>query len=51
MGGYNVILMLSSWGYTLGSNFWTFPYDWRQSNEISGQMLTRFIGKEFKENG
>jgi len=27
-GGYNVILMSSSWGYSLGSYFWTFPYDW-----------------------
>jgi pimeloyl-ACP methyl ester carboxylesterase len=44
-GGYNVMLMSSSWGYTLGSNFWSFPYDWRQSNEISGQMLARFIEK------
>lgn len=47
-GGYNAILMSSSLGYTLGSNFWTFPYDWRQSNEISGQMLTRFIEKNIQ---
>lgn len=47
-GGYNVMLMSSSWGYTLGSNFWTFPYDWRQSNEISGQMLTKFIEKKIQ---
>ena len=30
-------------GYEMEKNFWAFPYDWRQSNEISGQMLTRFI--------
>ena len=42
------MLMSSSWGYTLGSNFWTFPYDWRQSNEISGQMLTKLIEKKIQ---
>jgi pimeloyl-ACP methyl ester carboxylesterase len=47
-GGYNVMLMSSYWGYTLGSNFWTFPYDWRQSNDTSGQMLTRFIEKKIQ---
>lgn len=47
-GGYNVILMSSSLAYTLDSNFWTFPYDWRQSNEISGQMLSRFIEKKIQ---
>ena len=42
---YDVFInsMSSSWGYTPDSNFWGFPYDWRQSNEISGQMLTDFI--------
>ncbi len=40
---YDVDSMCSSWGYTKDSNFWTFPYDWRQSNEISGQILTDFI--------
>jgi hypothetical protein len=30
-------------GYEMEKNFWAFPYDWRQSNEISGEMLTRFI--------
>jgi pimeloyl-ACP methyl ester carboxylesterase len=33
----------SSCGYTQGSNFWIFPYDWRQSNNISGKKLTDFI--------
>jgi pimeloyl-ACP methyl ester carboxylesterase len=43
-GAYdNIISAIIGWGYTLGSNFWTFPYDWRQSNEISGQMLAEFI--------
>jgi len=41
-------LMSSKWGYTLGSNFWTFPYDWRQSNEISGLMLTDFIKEKIQ---
>jgi pimeloyl-ACP methyl ester carboxylesterase len=41
---YDVFInsMSSSSGYT-PDNFWTFPYDWRQSNNISGKMLTDFI--------
>jgi len=42
-------LMSSKWGYTLGSNFWTFPYDWRQSNEISGKILTGFIKEKIQD--
>ncbi len=43
-GAYDYIInAIIGWGYTLGSNFWTFPYDWRQSNKISGQMLANFI--------
>jgi pimeloyl-ACP methyl ester carboxylesterase len=43
-GAYdNIISAIIGWGYTLGGNFWTFPYDWRQSNDISGQILTNFI--------
>ena len=43
-GAYDgIISAIIRWGYTLGSNFWTFPYDWRQSNQISGQILTKFI--------
>lgn len=30
-------------GYTLNVNFWIFPYDWRQSNRISGKLLADFI--------
>lgn len=47
---YDVFInsMSSSWGYTQGSNFWTFPYDWRQSNEISGKMLTDFIKEKIQ---
>jgi pimeloyl-ACP methyl ester carboxylesterase len=45
-GAYDDIIgAIIGWGYTLGSNFWTFPYDWRQSNKISGQMLANFIKK------
>jgi hypothetical protein len=39
---YDINSMSSSWGYT-PDNFWTFPYDWRQSNNISGKMLADFI--------
>ena len=43
-GAYDYIISaIIRWGYTLGNNFWIFPYDWRQSNKISGQMLTNFI--------
>jgi len=30
-------------GYILGGNFWVFPYDWTQSNRISGERLREFI--------
>ena len=30
-------------GYKPGVDFWAFPYDWRQSNKVSGQLLARFI--------
>jgi pimeloyl-ACP methyl ester carboxylesterase len=31
------------WGYKPNIDFWIFPYDWRQSNGISGHLLARFI--------
>src|SRR5215210_9506066 len=31
------------WGYKPNIDFWMFPYDWRQSNGISGHLLARFI--------
>ena len=30
-------------GYRPNVDFWIFPYDWRQSNGISGHLLARFI--------
>jgi len=44
-GAYDGIIsaIIKKWGYKIGNNFWTFPYDWRQSNDISGQMLAEFI--------
>ena len=30
-------------GYRPNIDFWIFPYDWRQSNGISGHLLARFI--------
>jgi pimeloyl-ACP methyl ester carboxylesterase len=43
-GAYDYIISaIIRWGYTPGNNFWTFPYDWRQSSKISGQMLANFI--------
>ena len=46
-GAYDgIISAIFKWGYTLNSNFFIFPYDWRQSNDISGQMLTQFIEKK-----
>lgn len=43
-GAYDgIISAIIKWGYKIGNNFWTFPYDWRQSNDISGQMLAEFI--------
>jgi pimeloyl-ACP methyl ester carboxylesterase len=32
-----------AWGYKPNLDFWIFPYDWRQSNRISGHMLAKFI--------
>jgi hypothetical protein len=34
---------LEMMGYFLGTNFWIFPYDWTQSNRISGKQLALFI--------
>jgi hypothetical protein len=38
-----LIKSILTWGYKPGVNFWVFPYDWRQSNNVSGQLLTEFI--------
>jgi pimeloyl-ACP methyl ester carboxylesterase len=34
---------LENMGYILGNNFWVFPYDWTQSNRVSGRQLGQFI--------
>jgi pimeloyl-ACP methyl ester carboxylesterase len=38
-----LINALELWGYRQNVNFWIFPYDWRQSNRISGKLLADFI--------
>lgn len=38
-----LIKSILTWGYKPNFDFWIFPYDWRQSNRISGHLLTRFI--------
>jgi hypothetical protein len=38
-----LIKSVLTWGYKPNIDFWIFPYDWRQSNRISGHMLARFI--------
>src|ERR671916_3375825 len=32
-----LIKSILAWGYRPNFDFWIFPYDWRQSNKISGQ--------------
>jgi pimeloyl-ACP methyl ester carboxylesterase len=38
-----LIKSILTWGYKPNTDFWIFPYDWRQSNRISGHLLARFI--------
>jgi pimeloyl-ACP methyl ester carboxylesterase len=38
-----LIQSILRWGYKPNIDFWIFPYDWRQSNRISGHLLARFI--------
>jgi len=38
-----LIKSILTWGYQPNIDFWIFPYDWRQSNRISGHLLARFI--------
>src|SRR5829696_1216281 len=37
------------WGYKPNIDFWIFPYDWRQSNVISGHLLARFIEEKTED--
>ncbi len=41
-----LIKSILAWGYKPNIDFWVFPYDWRQSNRISGQLLAKFIEKK-----
>ena len=43
-----LIRSILTWGYRPNVDFWTFPYDWRQSNSISGQLLARFIDEKIE---
>jgi Lecithin:cholesterol acyltransferase len=38
-----LIKSILMWGYKPNIDFWIFPYDWRQSNRISGHLLAKFI--------
>jgi pimeloyl-ACP methyl ester carboxylesterase len=38
-----LIKSILTWGYKPNFDFWIFPYDWRQSNGISGHLLAKFI--------
>ena len=38
-----LIKSVLTWGYKPNFDFWIFPYDWRQSNRISGHLLAKFI--------
>jgi pimeloyl-ACP methyl ester carboxylesterase len=47
---YNYLInAIEIWGYVRNQNFWIFPYDWRQSNDISGKLLADFITKKIEE--
>jgi pimeloyl-ACP methyl ester carboxylesterase len=45
-----LIKSILDWGYTPNLDFWVFPYDWRQSNRVSGQLLARFIEEKAGRN-
>ena len=44
-----LIRSILAWGYRPNIDFWIFPYDWRQSNGVSGQQLSRFIEEKIVE--
>jgi pimeloyl-ACP methyl ester carboxylesterase len=43
-----LIIALEMMGYIPNVNFWIFPYDWRQSNDVSAQLLSRFIKEKIQ---
>ena len=38
-----LVKSILAWGYRPNIDFWIFPYDWRQSNKVSAQVLVTFI--------
>ena len=44
-----LIKSILAWGYRPNFDFWIFPYDWRQSNKISGQLLANFIEEKIED--
>jgi pimeloyl-ACP methyl ester carboxylesterase len=44
-----LIKSILAWGYRPNFDFWIFPYDWRQSNKISGQLLAKFIEEKIED--
>jgi pimeloyl-ACP methyl ester carboxylesterase len=44
-----LIKSILGWGYRPNFDFWIFPYDWRQSNKISGQLLAKFIEEKIED--
>ena len=43
-----LIQSILRWGYKPNIDFWIFPYDWRQSNGISGHLLARSIEEKIE---
>ncbi|MEW6603801.1 MAG: hypothetical protein AB1351_03820 [Thermoproteota archaeon] len=43
-----LIRSILEWGYRPNVDFWIFPYDWRQSNSVSGQQLSSFIEEKIE---
>ena len=44
-----LIKSILMWGYKPNIDFWIFPYDWRQSNRISGHLLAKFIEEKTED--
>lgn len=50
-GAYDYLIdALELSGYRQNVNFWIFPYDWRQSNRVSGELLAKFIDEKIHES-
>lgn len=46
-----LIKSILAWGYKPNIDFWIFPYDWRQSNRVSGRLLAKFIEEKIGSRG